>query len=1004
MHRWPGISPILTVQSVTVSPLGMLHDARHPYNARHIVAASQGRRHECEPSASARRVGECDQTHLNSDEHVLHGSLPPDHRSSARRGDSCGTLDMTMNRQRRLLNGLRTRMAILCAAALVAACADQGFDPGLEPTVVEQAAIIDSPPDDPKSVALAEAVQSRVSTAAESPPAEQAVAAGITIADTLGAVDAYLSTDSVTVGDTLTLHLSDNAGTVGVNRQAQVAINRIGQVDQPVFAATASMSRQVLPADAWVNCCNWPVALSVVIPVNWSSGLYRMSVTSPDGATTRTHFVVRSAAPGSTSRVALQVPFETANAYSNWGGKSVYGFNSTNGVAAPSVSTFRPTGLAQDDDFSRWTYPLIRWAESQGVALEYLSSSDLNARPNVLSPYRLFLTVGHDEYWSAERRSELNRFVTSGGNAAILSGNTMWWKVDFVTDSVGRARGRMNASKVPGSSTANWYEVNPEAKLIGATWLKGGYVDEIATPALTDIGFSVHVPGSYAFAGLGLAPNSVIGRNERILRYEADGIDFTLNAAGLPVATGGDGAPTDTIILASVALNGWESLGNNPPVNPNLNITGLPGGFATITSHAVPNGGTVFNASTTDWTRALAPCTAGGNAASPICGITRNVINRLSSTVANSPPVASVPESQATQRGSVVNLQLVASDADNDPLHFSATGLPQGLSISPSGLISGSPTSAATSSNVVVVVSDGLGGKATFQIAWTITGQPGGQLASLVSPAPGSQLAAGGSATFTWTPGSGDLFCLSVDSPGLPSLFSQCLTGTSVTVTGLPQNGETLLVSLQTRVNLIWQPAVAYSFTAATNVGNVVASLVSPTPNSVLAPGPTTFSWSPGDGDLYCLSIDSPGLPSLFAECTTGTSLVASALPQAGEDIRVSLQTRINLVWQPAVGYRYTAAGAPVTPVATMIAPASGSTLGSGTTQFSWTNPGGDLYCLSVESTSVPTIFDQCMVGTSAQVSGLPTTGETVIVNLQTRQNLIWQPAIEYRYVTVPGG
>ncbi len=845
----------------------------------------------------------------------------------------------------------------------------------------------------------------RLSAVADQAESPGVPSSSIAVDETLGEIDVYLNADSVTTNDTLTLHLSDNAGVVGVTRQAQVAIHRIGPVDEQVYSGTAGMTRQILPANAWVDCCNWPVASSIQIPTTWRSGLYRVTVLSPAGASTRAHFVVRAAARGSTSRVVLQVPFETAHAYSNWGGKSLYPFNSTDGQAATSISTFRPTGVTQDDDFIRWVYPLIHWAESQSIDLEYLSSSDLNSTPGVLNPYRLFITAGHDEYWSPARRTALSDFVAGGGNAAIFSGNTMWWKIALSADGFGRAQGRLQATKVPGSSTSNWYEVQPEAALLGNSWFKGGYVDELANPALTDIGFSVHVPEHYAFLGMGLYKNSVLGRAERILRYEADGIDFKLDGGGRPIPTGGDGAPTHTIILATVPLIGWDTMAYTTPNSPNLNLTGVPGAHAAITSHSGPNGaGTVFNGGTTDWTRALQACVAGGNAASQICTITRNVITRLSSTVANSAPVITPPGAQSSQVGTSVSLQITGTDADRDPLIFSAVNLPDGLSISPAGLITGSPAIGASSTTALITVSDGLGGAATVQVAWTITGVPGGQVATMVSPTPGSQLAGSGSTTFSWTPGSGDYFCFSIDSPGFPTLFAQCSTATSAQVTGLPQRGETLRVSLQTRIGLVWQPGVVYTYTAANNSGDPIARMILPAPDSVLTPGPTTtFSWTPGNGDLYCLSIDSPGLPSLYAECTTATSLVVPGLPENGERLMVSLQTRANLVWQPPQGYRYTAAGGSSSAVATMITPAPNTTLGTGTITFNWTDPGGDLYCLSVELPPVTSIFAQCMTGTSAQVSGIPTNGETIVVNLLTRQNLVWQPAVKYQY-RAPGG
>src|SRR4051795_8833185 len=47
----------------------------------------------------------------------------------------------------------------------------------------------------------------------------------------------------------------------------------------------------------------------------------------------------------------------------------------------------------------------------------------------LLEPYRLMVSVGHDEYWSGPMRDAVEGFVAAGGNAAFFSGNTSLWQV-----------------------------------------------------------------------------------------------------------------------------------------------------------------------------------------------------------------------------------------------------------------------------------------------------------------------------------------------------------------------------------------------------------------------------------------------------------------------------------------------------------------------------------------------------------------------------------------------
>ncbi len=84
------------------------------------------------------------------------------------------------------------------------------------------------------------------------------------------------------------------------------------------------------------------------------------------------------------------------------------------------------------------------------------------------------------------------------------------------------------------------------------------------------------------------------------------------------------------------------------------------------------------------------------------------------------------PGRQSGTVGTAARLQISASDSGGATLSYSATGLPAGLSISSStGLISGTPTTAGTSSTTVTATdSTGASGSASF--SWTITTGSGG--------------------------------------------------------------------------------------------------------------------------------------------------------------------------------------------------------------------------------------------------------------------------------------
>jgi YVTN family beta-propeller protein len=107
----------------------------------------------------------------------------------------------------------------------------------------------------------------------------------------------------------------------------------------------------------------------------------------------------------------------------------------------------------------------------------------------------------------------------------------------------------------------------------------------------------------------------------------------------------------------------------------------------------------------------------------------------------NAAPTIVNPGNQTTIIGKSVSLQIAASDADGDPLTYSATNLPAGLTINAaSGRITGTPTTAVVSS-VTVTVADY---RATSSVTFTFTvsadtsapSTPGTPSATIVSGKP----------------------------------------------------------------------------------------------------------------------------------------------------------------------------------------------------------------------------------------------------------------------------
>jgi uncharacterized repeat protein (TIGR03806 family) len=178
----------------------------------------------------------------------------------------------------------------------------------------------------------------------------------------------------------------------------------------------------------------------------------------------------------------------------------------------------------------------------------------------------------------------------------------------------------------------------------------------------------------------------------------------------------------------------------------------------------------------------------------------------------NQAPVVTNPGTQTALRGRTAWLTLQATDPDFNPLTWSATGLPSGLSINPStGVISGTVSlSAASSNSVNVSVSDGSL-SASINFIWNTNAPPAN--AAPVAYDPGNQTSIRGSIV-TMSPMAtdpdGDVLTWSANQlpAGLSINASTGLISGTVLTTAATSYGATLTVrdpaGLTASVSFTW--------------------------------------------------------------------------------------------------------------------------------------------------------------------------------------------------------
>ena len=129
-------------------------------------------------------------------------------------------------------------------------------------------------------------------------------------------IDAYLEKVSYQPGEEVALHVSTTAD------RYSVEIARIGARRETVWTKdNVTGSRHDTPKNASSHGCGWPVSLRICLPDEWKSGYYSITLKAEDAdgqlIPGEAFFVVRSADPGGSARILLQLTTNTYNAYNN---------------------------------------------------------------------------------------------------------------------------------------------------------------------------------------------------------------------------------------------------------------------------------------------------------------------------------------------------------------------------------------------------------------------------------------------------------------------------------------------------------------------------------------------------------------------------------------------------------------------------------------------------------------------------------------------------------------
>ena len=298
-------------------------------------------------------------------------------------------------------------------------------------------------------------------------------------------IEGYASLTSVPVGRDIDLFVNtqDSSYSLTVYRMGWYGGKGGRQVLGP---QTRPGVHQVTPtADSVTGLieCNWTDPFRINVPSSWVSGIYLVKLHgNTSGYESYITFTVRDTR---SAAIVFQQSVATYQAYNPWPGwtptggyvgASLYGYSTNANIPSDSFGTHnqgqvsqvsfnRPYGRGPaantlygvgagdflTHDFSpnispeanldigiggasAWEFGMVRWLEHHAYDVSYITNVDTEEDVNRLVRGKAFLSIGHDEYWSEQMKTNVVSARDQGVNLGFFSGNYVYWPVTLLPD------------------------------------------------------------------------------------------------------------------------------------------------------------------------------------------------------------------------------------------------------------------------------------------------------------------------------------------------------------------------------------------------------------------------------------------------------------------------------------------------------------------------------------------------------------------------------------------
>jgi len=269
-------------------------------------------------------------------------------------------------------------------------------------------------------------------------------------------IEGYCSRQSVSAGETLDIMVS-----CAPARDFQLEIFRMGyyggrgaRLMKTYSRITGKTQPTPTPGEKNLHECVWQPSVSLTIPEDWISGVYlgRMTTIPAENEAYWQSYVVFIVTDDRPADILFQCSDNTWQAYNTWPNiYSIYTHPKGNQGPWADVSFDRPygreaqhKGVVNDPltvgsgEFLPFEFPMAYWLEQHGYDVTYCSNSDM-LTPNRGLKCKVFVSIGHDEYWDIRQFNSVTKMRDAGVDLFFLSGNSVCWVTPFRQSSTGVA-------------------------------------------------------------------------------------------------------------------------------------------------------------------------------------------------------------------------------------------------------------------------------------------------------------------------------------------------------------------------------------------------------------------------------------------------------------------------------------------------------------------------------------------------------------------------------------